>query len=265
MAKRAAGARRHVHTSAIRAPAFTLIELLVAVSIIALLMGILLPSLRGAREQAKSVQCRSNLRQMAIAAHDYANSCRDRFPLAYYRELGPTTIAHAWDFTTIKDWTTTPATVRVVPGLLWRGETIEAVQQCPSYEGGANWLADPYTGYNYNTSYLGHGQGESIAAPAMLAQVRTPGRTALFGDGRYRGGANKFMRAPWSNPGDAGFAGRFAGTQGYCHLGKTNVAFCDGHAEGWEKLCRETYATDQRNLAEDTGFLSPDNSLYDLE
>jgi len=244
---------------------FTLIELLVSVSIIALLMGILLPSLSGAREQAKSVQCRSNLRQMALAAHDYANACRDRFPIAYYRELGAVSTFYAWDFTTVKDWTVTPAAVRVVPGLLWRGQTIEAVHQCPSYEGGANWLADPYTGYNYNTSYLGHGQGEAIPAPAMLAQVRNPGRTALFGDGRYRGGANKFMRAPWSNPGDASFSGRFAGTQGYCHRGKTNVAFCDGHAEAWGKRYTETYPADQRNLTEETGFLSPDNSLYDLE
>ena len=265
MAKLAAGEHRQVGLRALDMMAFTLIELLVAISIIALLMAILLPSLRGAREQAKSVQCRSNLRQMALAAHDYANACRDRFPLAYYRELGPTTIAHAWDFTTIKDWMTSPPTVRVIPGLLWRGQTLEAVQQCPSYEGGSNWLADPYTGYNYNTSYLGHGQGEAILAPAMLAQVRTPGRTAIFGDGRYRGGANKFMRSPWASPGDIGFSGRFAGTQGYCHLGKTNVAFCDGHAEGWEKLCTETYPADQRNLADKTGFLSRDNSLYDLE
>ena len=265
MAKLATGERRHVGYRARQMTAFTLIELLVAISIIALLMGILLPSLRNARDQAKSVQCRSNLRQMALAAHDYANAARDRFPLAYSRESGTMMILHAWDFTTIKDWSTTPATVRVLPGVLWRGQTIEAIQQCPSYDGGANWLADPYTGYNYNTSYLGHGQGESIPEPALLAQVRTPGRTALFGDGRYRGGANKFMRAPWSNPGDASFAGRFAGTQGYCHLGKTNVAFCDGHAESWEKRCTETYPADQRNLAEGTGFLSPDNSLYDLE
>lgn len=52
---------------------FTLIELLVVVSIIALLLAILLPSLRQAREQAKRTVCASNLRQLGIAHHTYAS------------------------------------------------------------------------------------------------------------------------------------------------------------------------------------------------
>jgi prepilin-type processing-associated H-X9-DG protein len=73
------------------------------------------------------------------------------------------------------------------------------------------------------------------------------------------------MRAPWKNLGDEAFTGRYAGTQGYRHLGKTNVAFCDGHAQGWGKLYSETYECDKSNIAPGTGFLSPDNRLYDLE
>jgi len=73
------------------------------------------------------------------------------------------------------------------------------------------------------------------------------------------------MRAPWASPADAQFSGRFSGTQGYRHFARTNVAFCDGHAETRGQRYTETYPRDQINITPNTGFLSPDNSLYDLE
>lgn len=51
---------------------FTLIELLVVISIVSLLMSILLPSLRKAREQAKRVECMSNLRSIGQGLYIYA-------------------------------------------------------------------------------------------------------------------------------------------------------------------------------------------------
>jgi prepilin-type N-terminal cleavage/methylation domain-containing protein/prepilin-type processing-associated H-X9-DG protein len=51
---------------------FTLIELLVVIAIIALLMGILFPVLRKAREQGRDVVCRNNLRQIGFGANFYA-------------------------------------------------------------------------------------------------------------------------------------------------------------------------------------------------
>ena len=59
---------------------FTLIELLVVISIIALLIGILLPALSAARESARNVQCLSNLRQFGVAFHSFANEHDGRFP-----------------------------------------------------------------------------------------------------------------------------------------------------------------------------------------
>jgi len=244
---------------------FTLLEVLVVVAVIAVLMAILLPSLKHARDAAKGIQCLSNLRQMAIASHSYANANEDLYPIAYYMQMTPQLISFAWDFTTTKDWSTTPPTTTVKAGLLWQNEGLERIQQCPSFDGGHNWVADPFTGYNYNTSYIGHGAAEAIQTPATVTAVTRPARTALFGDGEYGGGANKFMRAPWSNPGDAHFSGRFAGTQGYRHRGRTNVAFCDGHGQQWGELHTNTYENDREAIAPGTGFLSEDNSLYDLD
>ncbi len=244
---------------------FTLIELLVVMGIIAVLMAILLPALHAARGSARRVQCLSNLRQMVISANLYVNENRGDYPIAYYHAVdgaGDDTVAYTycWDLTTINRPGQPP---EVVPGLLWAGMGPTAIQQCPSFEGAANWAIDPYTGYNYNTSYIGHGEHENIVAPVKAVSLRNPAETALFGDGQYAAGANKFMRAPFDSEGDDTFNGRWAGTQGYRHRGMTNVAFCDGHAESLRDRHTET---DDYNgaamIAPGTGFLSPDNRLY---
>ena len=61
---------------------FTLVELLVVISIIALLISLLLPSLRKAREMAKSTVCLSNMRQMGLSLTTYAFENDDYIPAA---------------------------------------------------------------------------------------------------------------------------------------------------------------------------------------
>lgn len=73
-----------------RRQGFTLIELLVVVAIIAVLMAILLPSLSQARNQAKDVQCASNLRQLGIAAVAYTSENNNLYPIN-------TSGANLWD------------------------------------------------------------------------------------------------------------------------------------------------------------------------
>lgn len=257
-----------------RKKGFTLVELLVVIAIIGLLMAVVMPSLSYAKQQGKLVYCLNNLRQMAIAAHSYAFSNNDYYPVAYYTEkVGDVRYYYSWDFTTYKDWGTSPATEVVKPGGLWQGETNGKVQQCPSYKGGHNWLDDPYTGYNYNTSYLGTSQSGEVTGSARITDVRYSGGTVIFGDGEFSGGANKFMRSPYKSLSEAAFDGNYAGTQGYRHLGKTNVAFCDGHASTWKERYTDTYMGQEEledyNANKENkvkiGFLSADNSVYDLK
>lgn len=79
-----------------RPAAFTLVELLVVIAIIGVLVGLLLPAVQAAREAARRMQCGNNLKQIALAMHNYESAYRQLPPSATISFVGAINTNASW-------------------------------------------------------------------------------------------------------------------------------------------------------------------------
>ncbi|MDO4558169.1 MAG: DUF1559 domain-containing protein [Planctomycetia bacterium] len=77
---------------------FTLVELLVVIAIIGILIALLLPAVQAAREAARRSQCSSQIRQLGIAAHNFADAQKQNLPSQGYNKKALGRSVDRWSF-----------------------------------------------------------------------------------------------------------------------------------------------------------------------
>lgn len=154
---------------------FSLIELLVSIAIVALLTGVLLPSLAGARRAGRAAACLSNLRQIAAAALQYAGDQKSSLP------PGASDFAqnlHRWHGSRANPAQPFRPEGGSLSDHLDAGEQGRTVRSCPTFEATMFALRDAGLGfergcggYGYNNAFAGVVRREAAAGTGVWELV----------------------------------------------------------------------------------------------
>jgi len=223
--------------------AFSLIELLVVIAIIAMLVGILLPSLSRARDAARATKCLSQQRQLALAWTMYANDFRDFVvPAAEFAASSIGTGEVVYWFGTAGSPTVAPDATRgplfsYFPSTLRENSALE----CPSQQWGTYRPQGnarlPTTTLGYNGYYLtpsrtpGYADAISSRPWQRLSTLSRPSEVFVFADTLLATSAmprsTAFVDPPMLFNRSSGWVRNPAATSAFRHSGRMQVAHAD--------------------------------------
>jgi prepilin-type N-terminal cleavage/methylation domain-containing protein/prepilin-type processing-associated H-X9-DG protein len=219
--------------------AFTLPELLVVLGIIAILIAILMPAVRRAREAAHQAVCMSHLRQLAQATIMYCGDNEGVFPGNGngYGDTGQPVWSDwiYWDTT----FTAAPALEDVYqsPLLKYLDSRDITVFTCPSDPGGHTRIAHPGEStypfsYSFNT-FLGNGPDYHHRTWRKIGQIKRASVVMMFVDEDERTVNDGAFLPEYNDPGiPDSIASRHDGDKTYQDdTARGNVVFVDGHGE----------------------------------
>ncbi len=165
--------------------AFTLVELLVVIAIIALLVGVLLPTLGRARLSGQQAVSTSNLRQLQLANAVYANEHNDRY-IAGAPGIGGANL-NRWHGA--REHVSLPFVARDAPIAAYlEGESVsKAVRTCPKFSPVSDQLQESGRGfeascggYGYNNAFVGTDRTRSAAGVWTVRDNRVGQRRSRF-------------------------------------------------------------------------------------
>jgi len=219
-----------------RKPGFTLIALLVVVSIIALLVSVMLPSLSTAKELARITQCQSCTHNLGISAMMYLDESEGLF-WPYVLNNHPVDAARCYWWGTDADPVDAPASP-----FMQQCEGQLPQLWCPSFKWGSyipqGWyVSEPTTTYGYNAYYLDPTLDGTSSR--NIENIPEPAKLFVFNDSAMRwrvAGKWIFQNSTYLEPVTGSWVQ--TPTSHFRHLGRTNALCADGHTqlydtEGW--------------------------------
>jgi prepilin-type N-terminal cleavage/methylation domain-containing protein len=241
---------------------FTLIELLVVIAVIAILMAILMPALKIAREQARGINCLANQRSLAQAYIMYADENGGSMVggwAAYERVNGvPPWVMPPLDYagTTIIPMNNTDVTIEqryngLRAGALFSYLKELKVYHCPGDNrvrlGTSLGKAPRYCIYR-SYSFPDYLRATQPKDPKKLFSFKEPANKMLFVEDIYDGASGNYNHDGWSY---APYTGSLWDPLGIFHSDACTFSYMDGHADRkkWDDKRTIVYCTSRTEAA----------------